>query len=121
MGVKNSLWYSGTLWLQHICNNRWWQCYNQGTDKDTAREVRNKDGKHVPEQEDNEEKAEVEKAEMPIPTLSEAAEAGLWAPHIKPGHSTAKLSEITDIEQHLEYQCSASRIRQIKITDYLRF
>jgi hypothetical protein len=44
-------------------------------DKDIVREVRNKDGKHDPEQAYKEEEEKEEKAEMPIPTVSVALEA----------------------------------------------
>jgi hypothetical protein len=75
------------------------------TDEEIVREMRSKDGKEAeePEEEDKEEEEE-EKLELSVPTLSEALEVirTLNRFYEATAGNSKKLSQIVDIEEHLE-------------------
>jgi hypothetical protein len=91
------------------------------TYEETVREMKIKDGKEAeePEEEDKEEE-KVEKVELSIPTLSEALEAiGIVNRFDEATAGNGKnLSQIVDIEEHLESQYWARRSRHKKGTDF---
>jgi hypothetical protein len=104
------------------------------TDEDIVREVRYKNEKLDPEQEEEEkveveeeeeEKVEVEeeeeeKVEVPTPCVSEALEAIRVVNRFYEARagSSRIVSQIMGIEGHLENKCWATRRRQMRITDY---